>query len=426
MHTVEHVDRLLRDSGTKVVGWGTGACYRSPAWPSLRHDYLVDGNPARWGQRVDGLAVRDPQSLADEDPARTVIVIYSLAADQIADRISALGAFPHVAIHALAVFWRTRDALGGLSDANRQRAERDHRQVFVMQGPVTRSYTPMLMRAVRALNPKASLVLSTWDDTPADALRAVDVYADIVIAGPHPSNPAPANVNRQILSMQRGLAAARRLGADTVCKVRTDLVPLAPGVIDACTALVRQQTDATVRRHGMKMRIVVPETYTRLHVPYHPSDLVQCGHIDDLERYWAAPFDCRTYVYYDAAMLAESVRQAAIDRLSPECYFAATFADTVGWRRQHTRHDSWAFLRDLFVVAADEWLDLFWAKRPTLDPLTGATPLGACMTHAAWRGLVAGTAPLSEWASRFDIDATPWGRLFDEDYRAPEPARDAA
>jgi len=93
--------------GMRLVGWGSGACFRSvcEAVP-IRPAYLVDSDPARWGERVLGVLVRPPEALRGEDPRRTQLVIYSQAAREIAARVRELGDFPCATPFELEAFTR--------------------------------------------------------------------------------------------------------------------------------------------------------------------------------------------------------------------------------------------------------------------------------------------------------------------------------
>jgi hypothetical protein len=94
----------------KLVGWGAGSYFRMvcEAVP-LRPAYLVDSDASRWGTRVLGVEVRDPEALRREDPRRTQVVIYSEAARAIAARVRALGAFPCATPFEIDEFTRSGD-----------------------------------------------------------------------------------------------------------------------------------------------------------------------------------------------------------------------------------------------------------------------------------------------------------------------------
>ncbi len=78
----------------KLVGWGTGSGFYT-AWPSLplKIDYMIDPRPDRMGALIQGLRIYGPEMLIDEDPATTIIVIFSEAFSAIADRIATYGPF---------------------------------------------------------------------------------------------------------------------------------------------------------------------------------------------------------------------------------------------------------------------------------------------------------------------------------------------
>ena len=78
----------------RVVGWGSGSVfeYFHGLYP-IRLDYLIDNDASRWGQRRRGVTIASPARLASEDPADTIVVIYSSAWPEIQQQIGAMGPF---------------------------------------------------------------------------------------------------------------------------------------------------------------------------------------------------------------------------------------------------------------------------------------------------------------------------------------------
>lgn len=78
----------------KIIGWGTGAFYRQyTPLLNVKLDYLIDSNPARWGDRIDGRAVWAPDRLLEENPADTLVVVFSSFLGEIAGTVRHYGPF---------------------------------------------------------------------------------------------------------------------------------------------------------------------------------------------------------------------------------------------------------------------------------------------------------------------------------------------
>lgn len=414
----DEVARLLRDRRVRKIGWGTGSCFRSSR-RDIRLDYLVDGNSSMWGRTVEGLPVRPPDALAEEDPERTIVVIYSQFYSEIVPALQAFGAFHYGTIYAIDGHERLTRTLSTVAERAahaRPRRPARRRNAFVMQGPVTADFTISLARCLRLLNPDAHLILSTWDDTDPAMLTRIEPEVDVLVTGSHPADPGPQNVNRQIVSTQRGLAAARALKAERVMKVRTDAAPLARGIFPAAARALDLYPADAARRHGLRGRIMVPETFTRKFLPYHPSDIVLCGHIDDLEQYYAAPLSTRRFSPADREWRPKRVLDLSREELFAETMLALAFARTVGWRLKHSLEDGWAFLRDVFVVQDNNWLQLFWAKQPVLAPLAGETPLQECLSHYTWQQFVWRTTSfateMAAFRGRRPLAETSWKEFY--------------
>lgn len=79
-------------AGRPVVGWGTGSAYRRARdrfHPSLA--FLVDKNPDRHGQLVDGLRVQAPEALRELGPEGAYVAVFSQFREEIGAELAAWG-----------------------------------------------------------------------------------------------------------------------------------------------------------------------------------------------------------------------------------------------------------------------------------------------------------------------------------------------
>ncbi len=90
----ERAYRALSDPNIKKIGWAAGGAF-DLVDELYRMDlaYVVDRDEARWGKRKRGVPIRSPEALVDEDPERTLIIIYSGAHPEIKLQIARLGPF---------------------------------------------------------------------------------------------------------------------------------------------------------------------------------------------------------------------------------------------------------------------------------------------------------------------------------------------
>lgn len=76
----------------KIIAWGTGKYYHDvKGMLNLEYDFLIDGDPAKWGHIIDGKKVKDPHVLLDEDNEDILVVIFSSFYKEICEELEKLG-----------------------------------------------------------------------------------------------------------------------------------------------------------------------------------------------------------------------------------------------------------------------------------------------------------------------------------------------
>jgi hypothetical protein len=382
--------RRLADPTTRLIGWGTGSAFD---YFARRHPlplaYLVDRDATRWGTTRHGVPIEPPDRLRSEDPDRTFIVIYSSFWPDIQQALARLGPFASLA--ASAVFVEPA-ALALLARAEawaaappRRPAAKD--RAIVIQGPVVPEYTPLVVRALSGGYPDARLILSTWADTPAPDLAGLAPWVDELVTSRRPGRAGVQNRNLQIVSTRAGLARAKATGARTILKTRTDLAVLRDGLFDDARTWIDDPDASAPRTWGQAGRILIPSTFTRKYLLYHPSDLVMLGAADDLERYWDVPLDPRP-----GDLLAPELRDLSLLSLNmnghpAESYLGLSFCRRVGRRPLATLEDSWAFYRDFFAVMDNDWFGLLWLKHLSIPDAGIRSGPRTTVSHAFWRSL---------------------------------------
>lgn len=405
--------RLLARSGP-VFGWGSGSVfdYFHGLFP-IQLDAIIDNDARRWGTTRGGIEIAPPRRLEGlSEPA--LVVIYSAAWPEIQAQVRTLG--PHLALPASALFADTaaRARLAWSEAlAARPRARRSPRpgHAVVVQGPVIAGVTARVLDLTGRLHPDDAIVLSTWADTPATLLDAVRPLADDVVLSVRPEPAGIQNRNAQIVSTRAGIALARTLGAHTVLKTRSDLAVLAPSIFARAAWWLDRLGDDTPRRAGVRRRLVVPSSFTRKYLLYHPSDLVMLGHVDDMARYWSAPLDPRTGHLLSDEWVGRSLTSVALDGNPTESYLGTAFCRALGRPLRGTLGDSWDFYRDLFAVVDNDWFDLLWFKHLSIPDGAVRSGVRETVSQRFWQRLVARDAGLESEAMTIDPDSIPLGAL---------------
>jgi hypothetical protein len=396
--TLDQACARLYSRTARVIGWGTGSVcdYFHSLYP-IRLDYLVDNDRARWGQQRRGIEIASPERLRSEIPAETIIVIYSSAWTEIREQIAQLGDF--VAIPASAVFAdaSVREKLAWAETIANQRSSRwpSAMNAIVVQGAVTKGVTAHVLRILTTLNPDNLVLLSTWDDTDPELLAEAGVIADEVVTSTPPAIAGVQNRNRQIVSTRAGIERALDLGARTIVKTRTDLAILGESVFEQAERWLQNFDASRARRLGLQNRLIVPSSYTRKYLLYHPSDLVMLGAAEDMAQFWSAPLDPRSGELLTVASPDSAMAAVNLAGHPAESYFGLQFCRTLERAVAGTLVDSWAFYRDLFAVVDNDWFDLLWFKNLSIPDASRRSGIRQMVTGAFWQRLFA-SDPLIE------------------------------
>src|SRR4029079_3453376 len=91
-----------------------------------------------------------------------------------------------------------------------------------------------------------------------------------VVTRPPPSVAGVQNRNRQIVSTRAGIERAIELGAPSILKTRTYLAIRGDSVFEQAERWLHNFDATKARRLGLQNRLVVPSSYTRKYLLYHP------------------------------------------------------------------------------------------------------------------------------------------------------------
>lgn len=119
-YAVQAPDHLLQDPGIRKIGWGTGSLFRNWRGRHIPLDYLVDNAASAWDTTVHGLEVKPPDALRSESPDRTLVVIYSQSAPEIAAQLSQLGPFPYTTVDMIEQCDRARTRMDQYAQMQRR------------------------------------------------------------------------------------------------------------------------------------------------------------------------------------------------------------------------------------------------------------------------------------------------------------------
>lgn len=391
MYNILNFYDVIFKKQVNLIGWGTGGYFRyfsSRQYLPLK--YLVDNNPSMWGKEVAGFKVYNPEQLLIEDPENTMIVIYSSFSNDIIKQIKSMGNFESVNASIIAardMIVRANDKLEIETKARKLIRNPNSNKGILVQGPVISGITRKILEYYAHLYPNDHIILSTWQDTPASFLEECENYVDHVILSNYPPYTGIQNRNYQIKSTIEGINKANNQGIQYLFKTRTDIVVLAPNILDQCIFLQTLYDNKVCQSRGMKNRILIPTSFTRKYLMFHPSDLTMFGTTHDLEIYWNVAYDNRTFGIAEEGK-NRNMREFSLKMIPAESYFGQSFARKIYDNELgNTLQDSWNFYKDFFIVLDDEWFDLFWFKNPWIPDKNTLDRTRALISHYFWQQL---------------------------------------
>jgi hypothetical protein len=234
------------------------------------------------------------------------------------------------------------------------------------------------------------VILSTWDDTDASLLADACRVADDVVVSARPKHGGIQNRNCQLVSTRAGIVRALEHGAEMILKTRTDLAVLAFPLFDQARWWLERMGDAAARAAGLRGRLIVPSSYTRKFMLYHPADLVMLGHAEDLLQFWSAPLDQRSGELLAEPWIDQPLSVVNMDGNPTESYLGVQFCRAIGRPTPATLADSWSFYRDLFAIVDNDWFDLLWFKNLSIPDAAVRSGPRQTVSQQFWQRLVFG------------------------------------
>jgi hypothetical protein len=228
---------------------------------------------------------------------------------------------------------------------------------IVIQGPLKHEvdFTLETVRLYQKHFANAHIIVSTDVTTDASVISQLTEAGAHLVHAQKPQTTGWGNVNLQLASSFAGMKKARELGAEFVYKTRSDQRMYGVNISEFLLNLIHEFPVAP--GYSQKYRIIASSFLTLKYVPYLITDMFQFGHIDDMIRYWSAPYDTRT----GPAPITRTVQEATEARIA-EPYLVTEFLKQIGRMPLGTNADSWDVYAKHFCIVDRETLDLFWYK----------------------------------------------------------------
>lgn len=231
---------------------------------------------------------------------------------------------------------------------------------IVVQGPIVyeQNFTFESIKSYKKLFPGATIVLSTWSGLDPDNVNLFESLGVHVLENEKPEVSGPMNVNLQLHSTIQGIKKAKLLGSTYVLKTRTDTRLYGANIWGYLKGLLKLFPPVDCQKQ--ESRIVVVDYATRLYVPYHLSDVLMFGHIEDMFAYWSVPMsDLKPLTRKDCHKLKNIGKEQI-----PEVYFCKSYVEKKLGIFFGGVADWWVGLGKYFIVVDRSALGFFWYKYP--------------------------------------------------------------
>lgn len=162
------------------------------------------------------------------------------------------------------------------------------KNAIILQGPILHlnDFTRRTVELYLQLFNNPLIVISTWLDEDTGSLENISKGNVIILKNQPPKQKGFLNLNKQIVSTINALKLIKESNVNYVYKTRTDIRIQYENIEDFMLTLIENYALDKSASHNQNARIVLLDQFTFKYIPFHFSDIVQFGHIDDLIDYW--------------------------------------------------------------------------------------------------------------------------------------------
>lgn len=231
---------------------------------------------------------------------------------------------------------------------------------IVLQGPIRLKdhFTLVTVRYYREMYPNATVIVSTWEDENVDELGLIQKAGAIIVKTKRPSDGGQRNVNFQMISTHVGVEKAAEMGAEYICKTRTDQRINRPHVLEfAINMIERYQPFGDYKQEGRLGLLSM--NYGNMFYPYFMSDFLYIGKAHDIQALFDGELDERAKFELPAGTTR---REYARKMQAPEVIILRRYLDNIGHICDFTVRDYWDAVRNCLICFDMRLLDLVWPK----------------------------------------------------------------
>lgn len=334
------------------------------------------------------------ETLAHEDPMKTVIIVCRGTLEEAWRAVSAYGDFPVIRFFSYEYLSAYLPSLAILPKNYRRVVHKDKKssakRAIVIRGSMGEENNFLTVQKIAHDHPEDLVIVSTWDDVPAKDLDRLKSLCDELVTSAKPAYAGSQNRNFQATLAQRGLAVALASNAAKCLICRTDTLFTKPQTLDGFDWLMERFPLSLEAKERQKGRMIVPNLYTRRFIPYHASDLFTYGWTEDVAAFWnASGYDDRSVTsaaYLDKGMQT-TLDTCVRNKVVVETYFWLNYMEKMGRKPLFTIADWMNFLKDYLLITDMLPGRILWTSKDFHDHAAFSVRYKSCMSFTDWAEL---------------------------------------
>ncbi len=244
---------------------------------------------------------------------------------------------------------------------------------IVMQGPIC-TQNDMTVNSIlfyKKVYPHALIIVSTWEDEPADRLERLSNLGVKVVRSKRPLNSGILNVNFQLVNSLAGIKEAKKYGCTYAVKTRTDQRICKSYIFDSMISALNAFPSKCNCQKGRLIVLGMPAG--SMFAPYNISDFMYLGYTDDLIKLFSAPLDKRRDDDNDNVrrhIFSATRRQNAEEMFAPEIYILKHYCcDILNCDCKNTVENFWEIVKNNLICFGMKDVDIMWEKYDRLYDL---------------------------------------------------------
>lgn len=235
---------------------------------------------------------------------------------------------------------------------------------IVLQGPICMhdDMTYNTVKFYKQTYPHAVIIVSTWNDEPAENTTRLTELGAIIVRSEKPAHNGFMNVNYQLTNSLAGVKKAKELGCEFVVKTRTDQRICKPFIFDAMLSSINMFPSVSEKQRGRVITLGV--CGGGMFIPYHTCDFLYLGYTEDLIQLFSSPLDQRKIDRgFQKNIGLTTRRECSVQMLPPEIYIMKHYCmDFLGFCCEDTVESYWYVVKNYLICYGMKDVDLMWDK----------------------------------------------------------------